>query len=167
MPLVQDYATDWLMHKTECLRGNIAGISIDGARGWVIVADNPFCPVEIEVVVDGVVIARTIADVRRPDLAIKGIGGGDCGFDVAFRRRLTADRDHVVQIRRVADGMQLPGSPQVLAGPRATPEIAAAALEGALSGRTAPAAPLAWASFLGSEMAQLVRARVLRQAVKR
>lgn len=141
------------------LDGNIASVTHAGAHGWVIARADPLRAVEIEILTDGVLIARLTANERRPDLEIKGIGGGTCAFTVRFRRRLQADRDHIVQIRRASDGKQLPGSPQLLPRHRATPEICVAALEIALD---AAAPRVALASFIVRCLATLTAARILR-----
>ena len=66
------------------LEGNIARTDHRGASGWVIDRDHPGLPVALDIVADGVLLARVLADHRRPDLEMAGIGNGRCAFAVTL-----------------------------------------------------------------------------------
>ena len=45
---------------------------------------NPMAPVELEVLVDGEIVATVLANRYRVDLDRAGLAGGRCGFTVAM-----------------------------------------------------------------------------------
>ena len=96
------------------LQGDIARCDHAGAAGWALDAAHPGRPVGLEALVDGVVVGRAVADLRRPDLEMAGLGDGRCGFALRFTPRLRQDRGQIVQLRRAADGADVPGSPLLL-----------------------------------------------------
>jgi hypothetical protein len=96
-------------------RGHIAEVSTHEVAGWAL--DDSGAPVALEVVAEGLVIARGVADMFRPDLAMAGLGEGRCGFLLPFRPPLPAWRDHLLHVRRASDGAELPGSPLLLPRP--------------------------------------------------
>ena len=71
-------------------------------------------PVWLEVLVDDGVIGRVLANIHRPDLEHDGKGDGHHGFALWLQHGLSPLAPHVVRVRRVADGSELPGSPRVL-----------------------------------------------------
>ena len=80
--------------------------SFDGlvAQGWAQNPANPEAPVCLELVLDGVVVDRSLATVFRPDLRLAGMGSGYHGF------RLTLPAgDYVgeVIVRRTGDHAEL------------------------------------------------------------
>ncbi len=141
------------------LMGNVAGADHGGAAGWTLDQAHPDAPVAVEFVVGGRVVAHALADLRRPDLAIAGVGDGRCGFAVRPHRPLPANRDHMLQVRRVGDGADVPGSPLLL--PRATGSYAdfEAALAQAAANREGLAA------FLAGQVDRLLHARAGRPPV--
>jgi glycosyltransferase involved in cell wall biosynthesis len=72
--------------------------------------------IELEILVDGNVVARTRADVERPELADAGIGDGRHGFHVTFDKTI-AGRD-----RAVVRPLGGPPLPQVIALDSTPPE---------------------------------------------
>jgi hypothetical protein len=110
------------------LTGNIAHADHAGVAGWAMDTLHPGMPVALEVIVGGRVVARALADRRRPDLEMAGLGDGRCGFDIRFARKLPAGRDHVLLIRRADDAADVPGSPLLLRRPLAAVDVLAAIL---------------------------------------
>ncbi len=88
-------------------RGEIAG--------WVRDPETPDRAIAVQVIDNGAVIGRVLANLPRPDLAAAGIGGGRHGFRVVIPGGLSPQTRHVVELRREADGAPVPGSPVVLA----------------------------------------------------
>ncbi|MCW3477185.1 Hint domain-containing protein [Limobrevibacterium gyesilva] len=143
------------------LQGHLEQATHHGAAGWVLDEHRPTTPVALEAVADGVVIAHLLADQRRPDLEMAGLGDGRCGFAVRFPHPLPADRGHILQIRRTADGADMSGSPLLLPPAGGTAE----ALHAALDRPPAPgdAARDALAAFLAERIDRLLQARIERQ----
>lgn len=81
----------------------------DGIRvaGWAQDAEHPDAPVCLDVVVDGVVVAMTLAEEYRADIAAAGIGDGRHGFNVDLDETLSAGIPHTVEVRRSADGLRV------------------------------------------------------------
>jgi hypothetical protein len=143
------------------LLGDIARFDHDGVAGWTLDPAHPDVPVPLEVLADGRVIARVVADLRRPDLAMRGIGGGRCGFAQRFARPLGWRRDQVVEVRRAGDGAPVPGSPRLLpAAARGTPE-AEQLLAAAIAGAADSCGRSRLATELAAVLESLLRLRVI------
>ena len=84
-----------------------------GVGGWAQNLDSPEGAVCLDVFVDGVLAARTLANRYRDDLRAAGIGSGAHGFRLAWDRPL-AIGDHVVEVRRSSDGAGLWCSPRLI-----------------------------------------------------
>jgi hypothetical protein len=105
-------------------------------NGWAFDPSQPHARVWLEVLVNDGVIGRVLADKYRPDLA-QGKGDGYHGFALWLQQGLSPLARHVIRVRRVADGRELPGSPRVLESrdvpdflrsPELVPALRAAAL---------------------------------------
>jgi Hint domain len=97
------------------LQGHLDEATRERVRGWARDAAHPDRPVLVEIVGDGRILGRTLANRRRPDLAASGYGHGRHGFDYALPAPLAPDRDHAVAARRCGDGMALAQSPRTVA----------------------------------------------------
>jgi glycosyltransferase involved in cell wall biosynthesis len=64
--------------------------------------------------VDDGVVGRVLANLPRPHLERDGIGDGHHGFALWLQHGLSPLTPHVVRVRRVGDGCELPGSPRLL-----------------------------------------------------
>jgi glycosyltransferase involved in cell wall biosynthesis len=104
-------------------------------NGWAFDASQPHARVWLEVLVNDGVIGRVMADKYRPDLA--HTSDGFHGFALWLQHGLSPLARHVIRVRRVADGCELPGSPRVLEardmpdflrGPELVPALRSAAL---------------------------------------
>jgi hypothetical protein len=67
------------------LDGDAAEVDRRGAYGWALDATRPTSPVALEYAVNAAVVGHAIADVRRPDLEMAGLGEGRCGFRLRLR----------------------------------------------------------------------------------
>ena len=93
------------------IRGHVERL-VDGVlEGWIMDAANPLVPVEIEVLVAGKPVGRSIANRYRTDLHRTGIGVGRAGF--RFVLPSGCDDLGVVSVVRASDGARLPVAEQV------------------------------------------------------
>jgi hypothetical protein len=91
------------------LRGFLDRADRQVVGGWVHDPDNPECAVSLEIVVNGEVIDAFVADRLRADLG--RIAGGHCSFYWKWPRALDPALRHIVSVRRIGDGAEMPGSP--------------------------------------------------------
>ncbi|NHN87972.1 glycosyltransferase [Acetobacter conturbans] len=82
--------------------------------GWAQAAGGAGEAVALQVLDNGVPIARVIANQHRHDLAQAGFGDGRHGFDLLIPAALSLHERHVIQVRRESDGSELIGSPVVI-----------------------------------------------------
>ncbi len=72
--------------------------------GWAQTAGQPEAPVCLDILLDGAVVARTVANLFRADLREAGIGSGCHSFRVALPK---AARSALIEVRRASDAMPL------------------------------------------------------------
>ena len=119
------------------LRGHLDIASRSGIEGWAQDPADPDAPVRLVVRVDGTVLTTVLADRYRADLAEAGIGSGCHGFVLGFASPLPPGPARL-QVQRMGDGMDLPGSPAMVhdpdvpEGPRGGPGDGPAVLEGTI-----------------------------------
>ena len=119
---------------TAGLRGALDVCARDRFAGWAW-APGRDGPVALQILDNGLPVARVLANVARSDLVAAGIGSGRHGFDVLIPGGLSPLVRHVIDIARECDGARLPGAPAVIepagmfdAGLEATVAAAVAAL---------------------------------------
>ncbi len=134
--------------------------------GWAFARAQPHIPVRLEIVANGAVLARTVANLPRPDVRQAGFGHGRCGFSVTLPAPLPALRRHEITVRQ-AGGAPLAGSPVVL-DPGITPELlntgGLAALIAAAAKGSAPRDAVALGAALEAAGRQLKQAPARRRA---
>jgi hypothetical protein len=96
------------------LRGRLDRSDHRLIQGWAQNTRHPDVPVCLDVLVDGVMVAQTLANIYRPDLAKAGIGTGHHSFKVVLPAALSPDIPHIIEVRRSADGAPLLQSPRLL-----------------------------------------------------
>jgi SAM-dependent methyltransferase len=74
-------------------------------RGWARDTEQPDRPVEVEVVVDGNVVARGICNRERGDLSEAALGA--CAFEVCLEGECWSDGSQVVSVRPVGSKVAL------------------------------------------------------------
>jgi hypothetical protein len=84
------------------MAGHVERLRDGQLEGWVMDRANPDTPVELEVRVDGEIVAMALANRYRPDLDRAGLAGGRCEFLVAMPA--TVEDVSRVEVRRVSDG---------------------------------------------------------------
>lgn len=94
-------------------RGHLETVTRAFVSGWAHDARDPNTPVVLAVQVDGIPVGQVVADGFRQDLLNAGIGDGRCAFRFAFEGGLDPDRRHLVDVREVANGTALHGSPAI------------------------------------------------------
>ncbi len=82
--------------------------------GWAWDPSRPDEPVALQVLDNGVPIARVLANRYRADLRERGIGDGRHGFEVVIPGGLSPLSRHVISVQREADGRPLPNAPAVI-----------------------------------------------------
>jgi hypothetical protein len=87
------------------LRGAVERVEAGLVAGWAENPDCPAAPVCLDVLVEGVVVARTLANLARVDPAC--VGGGKCGFVARPAWPLTLREVGLVEVRRSLDGAVL------------------------------------------------------------
>jgi hypothetical protein len=77
----------------------------DGTRvaGWAQDKADPDATVCLDIVVDGRIVAMTVAALYRADIAAAGVGDGRHGFDLGLATPLAPGAPHVVEVRRSVD----------------------------------------------------------------
>jgi len=94
------------------LRGFLDRASAEEVRGWAQDVVRPEVPVCLDVLVDGVLVAQTLAGLYRGDLEHAGLGSGRHGFAVRLPAGIAGG---VLEVRRSADGALLGRAPLVAA----------------------------------------------------
>ena len=82
--------------------------------GWVWNPDTPDEPVMVELLDGDEQLAVVRADLYRPDLHELGMGTGRHGFSFAFGPTILPYARHRLRARRLSDGAELRGSPQII-----------------------------------------------------
>jgi hypothetical protein len=85
------------------------------ASGWTQDPDAPATHLNVRVLVDGAVVATTVADQFRQDLLDAGIGDGTFAFAVDLGGLITADTQHQVRVQaqdsQTGEWVDLSGTP--------------------------------------------------------
>jgi autotransporter passenger strand-loop-strand repeat protein len=96
------------------LRGYLDLATHDRIVGWAQNEADPSTPVSLQIIDNGVLLTRVLANLPRDDLAATGIGTGRHGFDLLIPGGLSPLVRHVIQVRRDSDGAELAKSPAVI-----------------------------------------------------
>jgi hypothetical protein len=99
----------------QALRACLERATRDGVAGWAWDESRPGERLALQVLDNGAVIARVLANAYRADLAIAGIGDGRYAFEVRFPGGLPAQSRHVLSVRFERDGADIENSPAVIA----------------------------------------------------
>ncbi len=140
------------------LTGGLDLLDRHGLQGWVQDTDDPDSPVSLVVRVDGVVVARALANLYRADLERAGIGSGRYGFALKLEAVSTFE-PHTVEIVQEGGEQALPGTPRLIP---ASPELDDALqdhLVALLSHAESDATLTRWAAFLAGQADRLLQLR--------
>ena len=131
------------------LRGLLERTDPNLITGWAIDDANPGVPVELEVLIDDESAGSLLARVFREDLLKAGIGDGCHSFWLYLPQRLSPLADHVLRIRRLSDGAELPGSPRTIPREEMPVEAARQTIALALNAAAAAAGPAELDALIG------------------
>ena len=92
------------------IEGNLDGIDGLYVVGWAWEPENPEKRLKINVYVDGILSAESMADIYREDLKYSGIGDGKYGFRIPLPNNLVDGKEHEIKV--IVNGYELPGSPK-------------------------------------------------------
>src|SRR6266542_76847 len=96
------------------LHGYIDEANWTGIKGWVWDPQRPTERIRLELVEGETRLATALAGENRPGLILSGIGDGRHGFTIALTGGMLEAGRHVLHLRSVDTGVELPGSPIVL-----------------------------------------------------
>lgn len=126
---------------TRLIEGSVDALNLGKVAGWARDALGPQTPVEVEILADGVLLGRVVAEALRGDLVAAKIGDGRYGFQFELPRQLFDGRDHTIDVREVVSGASLHGAPKTFSG------LAAQSFDVVLEGT----ALVGWADLPGHE----------------
>ncbi len=98
----------------ECGQGYLDYAGHRRVCGWAQDAARPEGPVTVQILDNGQLVARVLANRYRGDLDAAGPGGGRHGFDCLLPVPLSPTVRHIIRVVRDHDGVELLGSPLVL-----------------------------------------------------
>jgi len=93
---------------TKPMNGRVDAIDMGRIFGWAFDPVTPDQRLTIRVLLDGKVIAETVADRNRPDLRRNGIGDGNHAFEVALPDPVQSRANDLVVVARNASGSEQP-----------------------------------------------------------
>jgi glycosyltransferase involved in cell wall biosynthesis len=96
------------------LDGRLDTATRDRISGWARDAAQPEEPVSLQLLDNGKLIGRVLANRHRADLEQRGMGSGRFGFELRIPGGLAPHVRHVIQVRRAEDGQELPLSPRII-----------------------------------------------------
>jgi hypothetical protein len=111
------------------VRGLIDNATADRLYGWAWDANHPGARLKVELRLAGEVVANTIADFVRPDLAKSGVGDGCHAFEFPLVPSWIDRRAELSAVAFGADGTEFPIAMRIRRqeeGPAATAQIARA-----------------------------------------
>lgn len=96
----------------DAIRGSLDGVVDGEVGGWAMDAASSASLVTVEVLIDGEVVGRALADRYRPDLLEAGIGDGRCAFALPIAIEDWRDGlEHELRARATGTDLELDGSP--------------------------------------------------------
>lgn len=101
-------------HDTKDIIGNFDGVFENHAHGWAFRPGQPGRRLEVEIVDDGVVVNKGLADIFREDLPQAGVGDGQHHFRIPVPPGLFDGQVHVLNVREAESGVYLPGGPHLV-----------------------------------------------------
>jgi glycosyltransferase involved in cell wall biosynthesis len=96
-------------------RGHLDVVERDRIEGWALDETDPDRRLRLRITDNGALIGEVVADGYRADLRAAGAGDGCHAFSLIVPGGLAPDQRHTIEVRRVDDGRNLPGSPFLVA----------------------------------------------------
>lgn len=122
-PPPRNQATNPLQGHLDTIRRDATGTTL---TGWAQSPDTTELPVCLDILLAGRRIARTLANLYRPDLEAAGLGSGRHGFAITLPHAVISLQTDLttLQLRRSADQHRLPSAATTLIDHIAQPQIA-------------------------------------------
>jgi glycosyltransferase involved in cell wall biosynthesis len=79
--------------------------------GWAVQPDLRAGPTTVDLLIDGVTVATSAANIHRPDVEAAGFGDGRCGFALIIPAQFFDSQPHSVEVREIVSGKLLDGGP--------------------------------------------------------
>ncbi len=140
-------------------RGYLDEASRTHVRGWAWNPDQPDKPIEVEVLDNGAVIARMLANRYRGDLHGARIGDGRHAFDVTIPGGLSPLIRHAIIVRTAEDGLLLGNAPVILEPATRFDDGLANAVANAVGALDAPSEHDRVLNFLAAQMERVLQRR--------
>ena len=93
------------------IRGNLEEVTHERVRGWAFDPARPQDAITLRVLVDGVTVGHTVANIHRGDLEAAGIGNGRHAFDLPASGFRPPVGPCLVRVQDEASGEDIPNSP--------------------------------------------------------
>ncbi|CAO3411698.1 hypothetical protein [Azospirillum largimobile] len=117
------------IEETDAPAGAFEGCDGMVVYGWAHDPSRPALRVGLDILADGRLVERIVADRPRPELAAAGHGDGQCGFFAVLPAALCDGRSHRIAVVETGSGRPLPGGPRDIAVPPAGLAATAALLD--------------------------------------
>ena len=128
-------------------------------KGWARSEAHPDQPVALQILDNGVPIARVLANRHRADLRAAGFGDGRHAFEFTIPGGLSPLGRHVISVRCELDGHDLPGSPMVIEAADSFDNGLAEAVANAVAAVADDDARNHVASFMAAQLERLLQQR--------
>ena len=99
---------------SDAVIGFLESVDRQSITGWACAPAQPNLPVSLGIYNRGALLARTVANIMRPDVRAAGFGNGRCGFKVTLPAPLPALLRHEISVVPIGGAVPLTGSPVVL-----------------------------------------------------
>jgi hypothetical protein len=140
-------------------RGYVDEVNHTHVRGWAWDPSQADKAVEVELLVNGKVVARVLANRYRGDLHGAAIGDGCHGFEVTIAGGLPPLVRHVIIVRLAEDGILLENATVILEPVTPFDEGIADAVVNAVTGLDMPSEQDRVLSFLAAQMERVLQRR--------
>ena len=140
------------------LSGGVDLLDRYGLQGWVQETTDPDNPVSLLVRVNDRVVARTLANLYRPDLEKAGIGSGRYGFALKLEG-LSPFEAQTVEVVREGDDTPLHGTPRTIPATTALDDTLQEHLATLLSHADTDETLKRWSVFLAGQADRLLQRR--------
>jgi GT2 family glycosyltransferase/glycosyltransferase involved in cell wall biosynthesis len=107
-------ASEQATQTAEALQGYIDEANGNRITGWIWNRLHPGEPIAVELIDGNTRLAKVVANQYRSDLRQAGIGDGRHAFTIPLDAALLQQTRHVLHLRCVDTGVELPGSPVVI-----------------------------------------------------
>ncbi len=101
------------INQAQTIEGYFDRCVTSGLSGWIWNSETPECRLEAEIICDGQLVGRLLADKFRSDLLAAKIGDGKYMFEGSIPEALFDGKQHSIEVREKLTGLILTGSPKL------------------------------------------------------